>query len=738
VAASNNRGLARRPAILVLLAAVIGLTFAWYWRPSGEMDPAQFAGSASCKTCHPSQYSQWLESNHRHAMGSPSPEAVLGDFNNSELRYFGRTTRFFREGESFRVTTENQEGKLQTFSVAHTLGYSPLQQYLVDIGGGRLQALPFAWDTRERKDGGQRWFHLYPKEDLTPGHPLFWMRPLQNWNHMCGDCHTTGFVKNFSNGKFESRFTELGNGCESCHGPGSAHIEARQSARPDTGMESAIGILRKQQGQIDQCGACHARRVRLSDVSSHNGLEAMLQTWRPQLPQDGLYFVDGQIREEVFEIGSFLQSRMAAKGILCTDCHDPHTARLKTEGNGLCTQCHDMEVFDSTRHHFHMPGTAGAQCVDCHMPSRLYMVADLRRDHRFAIPRPDLSDTLGTPNPCVNCHAGRSNSWAADAVRKLMARNGSATLPETWATTAWQLNHEQTGATESLKKRVEDPALNAILKAALLASVKTPMPDSVAIARSQLSSSEPLVRLGAIQTIGMLPLPQRMPLLIDLARDPSRAVRLEVARLLAGTARSSLSAVQRDGLDAAIAEYRKVLTRDDDRAEGLTALAGLQMAEGDPEAAHASFEKALHQDDASLITLLNYADFHRAAGNDAEGERLLIRAASLYPESADVHLALGLLRVRQKRTAEAIPELARAAQISPDNSNYAYVYAVGLYSTGDVDAAFSVLARARTRFPTNAQIQGALQAYCADQKQNGALTGTRKAVSICAAGPGKG
>src|SRR4029453_15412884 len=108
-------------------------------------------------------------------------------------------------------------------------------------------------------------------------------------------------------------------------------------------------------------------RVRLRETSpADNFHEKMVETWRPVLPQTGLYFTDGQIRDEVFEIGSFLQSKMAAKGVLCTDCHDPHTARLKFEGNALCTQCHAAETFDSTEHHFHMPGTPGAQCVQCH------------------------------------------------------------------------------------------------------------------------------------------------------------------------------------------------------------------------------------------------------------------------------------------------------------------------------------------------------------------------------------
>ena len=182
-------------------------------------------------------------------------------------------------------------------------------------------------------------------------------------------------------------------------------------------------------------------------------------------------------------------------------------------------------------------------------------------------------------------------------------------------------------------------------------------------------------------------------------------------------------------MSAAIAEYRKWLSRDIDRAEALTALAGVQLAEGDTASAEVSFEKALQRDDTSLVTLLNYADFHRARGDDAKADMLLTRAVSLYPDSADVHLALGLLRVRQKRTAEAIPEMARAAQISPDNSNYAFVYAVGLYTTGEVDSAFSVLENARARFPTNVQIQNAIRGYCADQQAKGTLT--RKTGAIC-------
>jgi predicted CXXCH cytochrome family protein len=652
-------------------------------------------------------------------MEAATEDSVLADFNDAEFVYFGRKTRFFRDGQAFRVTTENAQGRPETFTIAYTLGYAPLQQYLVDIGGGRLQPLPFAWDARERREGGHRWFHLYPKENVAPKNPLFWMNPIQNWNHMCGDCHTTGFQKNFSGSanRFDSGWSELGNGCESCHGAGSAHIEARRAAAPGARVEDRLRPLRTLRDQIDQCGVCHARRVRLREASADGGLrETMLDTWRPQMPHDGLYFADGQIRDEVFEIGSFLQSKMSAKGVRCADCHDPHTAGLKAEGNTLCLQCHAPETFDTTRHYFHQPGTAGAQCVACHMPSRTYMVVDPRRDHRLAIPRPDLSDRLGTPNPCVQCHAGRSNTWAAQVVaRETAGRPGAHEFPLTLGAAAWPALREQTDAASSLRAFLDSTA-NPILKAAALESIRTPTTELLALAQGELNASEPLVRLSAASVFAALPPNERTPLLIGLARDPVRAVRFEVAPLLAGIDRTSLTSSQREGLDAAIDEYRDALNRDADRAESLSGLAALQLAAGDAASARGSFETALKRDPTSLTALVNFADFRRAQGEEFLSEVLLRRAEALYPEAADVHYALGLLLARAKRIPDAVTELALAAQLAPDDSNYAYVYGVSLYTAGRVDAALSVLAAARSRFPADARIGSALDAYCTEQR----------------------
>jgi predicted CXXCH cytochrome family protein len=682
---------------------------------------ARFVGSDACATCHQTQHAAWLESNHRHAMEAAGSASILGDFNDAELRYYGRPTRFFRDGDAYRITTENQQGEPQTFTIAYTLGYRPLQQYLVDTGGGRIQALPFAWDTREKKAGGQRWFHLYPDENVTPASPLFWMRPLQNWNHMCGDCHTTRFAKNFSDerGVFESHWSEVGNGCESCHGAGSAHVDAQKKTA--AAGEAEIHGLRNQAEQINQCGACHSRRVRLREPSPHErGVETMLETWQPQLPQDGLYFADGQIRDEVFEIGSFLQSRMAAKGVTCTDCHDPHSSRVRADGNALCTRCHSTETFDRAEHHFHEIGSAGAQCVSCHMPERTYMVIDPRRDHRFAVPRPDLSDRLAAPNACTSCHTNRTNAWATDVLRTRRERNNRTHPPaDTWGTLAFDAVREKQSGADVVNALTVVPSVAAaapISRAAVLGSISSLTADAVSALEAQLRASDGLIRLGAVRAAAMMPEPQRAQSLVDLLRDPTLAVRMAAASFLVATDRASLSPEQRSSLDAALREYRDGLRRDADRAEALAGLAALQAAEGDMAAARASFAKALQRDDTSLTLLLNYADFHRSEGNDAAAEPLLMRAVTLYPDAATARYALGLLRVRQRRLPDAVRELEKAVQLSPDDSRYAYVHAVSLYTTGEKGAALARLTDASRRFPANAEIPAAIQAYCAENR----------------------
>ena len=104
-----------------------------------------FTGSAACQGCHEKQHTLWRGSDHDLAMQLPHPDAVLGNFDNASFTYNGITTRFFRDGDKYMVNTDGEDGALQDFEVAYVFGYYPLQQYLLPLSRGRLQALSIAY-----------------------------------------------------------------------------------------------------------------------------------------------------------------------------------------------------------------------------------------------------------------------------------------------------------------------------------------------------------------------------------------------------------------------------------------------------------------------------------------------------------------------------------------------------------------------------------------------------------------
>ena len=174
-----------------------------------------------------------------------SDTTVLGDFRDRTFTHHGRTTRFFRRQGGFFVRTEGPDGREQDFAVTHTFGVHPLQQYLVALPGGRLQALGIAWDTRRQEEGGQRWYALYPDNPPRPGESIHWTGRDQNWNFMCAGCHSTGVVKNYdpASDRYRTRWAEISVGCEACHGPGAAHV-AWAGAKGRAGDPALTGAQR--------------------------------------------------------------------------------------------------------------------------------------------------------------------------------------------------------------------------------------------------------------------------------------------------------------------------------------------------------------------------------------------------------------------------------------------------------------------------------------------------------------
>jgi tetratricopeptide (TPR) repeat protein len=199
---------------------------------AGAEAGATYVGRAQCAACHAEETARWTGSHHDLAMQAATEATVLGDFNDATFEQFGVASRFYREDNAFMVRTDGPDGALRDYPIQYTFGVYPLQQYLIALPGGRLQALDIAWDSRPKEDGGQRWMHLHP-EDPVPHHDvLHWTGPNLNWNTMCADCHSTNLRKGYDadTDSYNTTWSEIDVSCEAgitcsdCHDPHSADL----------------------------------------------------------------------------------------------------------------------------------------------------------------------------------------------------------------------------------------------------------------------------------------------------------------------------------------------------------------------------------------------------------------------------------------------------------------------------------------------------------------------------------
>ncbi len=710
------------------MLAVLGLV-------AGPGDAAAgYVGAAACGQCHEKQVDAWRGSHHERAMQHANDETVLGDFKDAEFTYHDVTSRFYRRDGRFFVRTDGPDGRLNDYEIRYTFGVEPLQQYLIEFPDGRLQPLGIAWDSRPAAAGGQRWFHLYPEQHISHDDPLHWTGASQNWNYMCAECHSTALDRNYDAeaGRYATTWSEINVSCEACHGPGAAHVDwARQaksggasSAGDDSGL--ALSLARGGQwripdgadtavrgggsageAQVESCGRCHARRAPVFNDYRHG--QALLDTHRPQLLREGLYFADGQINDEVYVYGSFLQSRMHRQGVTCSDCHEPHSLQLRRPGNALCGGCHRSERYDTASHHFHAAGSEAAQCVACHMPARTYMVVDPRRDHSFRVPRPDLSVRLGTPNACAQCHQGRTDGWAEAAVKQWY---GDDRRREPHFGTA--VDAGRRGATDAEQRLIAlvsdttQPAIARATGAVLLGGHLSPL--SVPELAALLSDPDPLLRLSALEAIEGLPMRNRARLAAGLLKDPVRLVRAEAGRVLAG-GDELISEQDRDALQRALQEYIAGQGMNLDRPEALSNLGNVYLQLGRVEEAETAYQRAIALDPGFVPAYVNLADLMRAGDRDADAEQLLKLALSRQPRAGSLHYAYGLLLVRRKRLERALDELRRATELESNNARYLYVYAVALESAGRLNDALQALETAHAARPSDRDVLYALIAY---------------------------
>jgi predicted CXXCH cytochrome family protein len=461
--------------------------------------------------------------------------------------------------------------------------------------------------------------------------------------------------------------------------------------------------------EVETCGRCHARRGEFSE------------DWIPGRPLSdthavaplsrGLYQADGQMRDEVYNYGSFKQSRMFAAGVTCSDCHEPHSAKLRAPGAEVCSQCHAAEKYASVAHRHHEGVDPAPTCISCHMPARTYMVVDVRHDHGFRIPRPDLSATLGTPNTCNDCHTDKSADWAAGTIANWHGPNRKDFQDYAAAfRAAWDGGAD---ASARLAAVASNGATPAFARAGALAELHA-SPANLAIAETALADPDPMVRIGALDMIEGLSADELWRLASPLLSDPVRGVRIRAAALLAAVPAAAQPPADRERFAQAAAEFVAAQRLNADRPESRSALGTFYARQRRFADAEAEYKAALALSPHYVPASINLADLYRQAGRDGDGETALRTAIAATPEDAGLHHALGLVLTRLKKPDDALAELARAAALEPDRSRYAYVYAVGLNSAGRGAEALAVLKDNLAKHPDDRDTLLALVAFNRD------------------------
>ncbi|UMB54028.1 tetratricopeptide repeat protein [Lutibacter sp. A64] len=684
-----------------------------------------FIGSKNCIECHQTEYNEWMGSDHQLAMQLPTDSTVLGDFNNIKYTIYGVTSTFFKKDSLFMVNTQGPDGKYADFEVKYTFGVYPLQQYLVIFPKGSLQVLTPFWDSRSKEDGGQKWQHLYPDEFIASHDELNWGRALQNWNYMCAECHSTNVKKNYNpdTQAYNTTFDEINVSCEACHGPGDLHEKwAKDTLQNVENMGFVFDIMdrdpsrwiidpetakvtrskpRTSNMQVEWCGRCHSRRAQLTDEYIFG--KVLEHTHQIAYLDYPLYNDDGTNNDEDYVYGSFLQSKMYAKGVTCKDCHNVHSGELKGGKENVCFQCHMPSKYKTKEHHKHDENGTGASCISCHLPKITIMVVDPRSDHSMRIPRPDISVKTGAVNACNNCHTDKSNEWAAKEFKNWYG-NKYDTIPH-YGFAFHNIRTNKPDAQSDLNKVINDKDMaNIVVGTAIRFQDYNNNPLAFENLKMALASTSPLVRRAGLESLRSLSKQQQYKYALPLANDTVYGVRHMANSLIYDIPTTNLPTKQKQVVDKARKEYINQLLYWQDRSLGLSSIGVAAIGLGKLDQAEDYFKKAVALDTLNLIVKINYADLKRMQGKNEECISLLKEVIEIDKTFSMAYQALAFAYIRIGDKTKAFKTLETAKSVVKNDAQNHYYYAVMQNDLGNSEEAIKTITKALKEYPNNEQL----------------------------------
>ena len=675
-------------AVTILTVPLYLLIHTYGQSSDTKLDSAQYVGRQACIECHLNEYTQWTGSDHDLAMQPANDSTVLGNFNNQTIEYNGITHKLYRKDDKFFVYTDGENGEMEEFEVKYTFGYYPLQQYLVEFDKGRLQTLPLTWNSKDNA-----WYHManeiYKDEIIEHNNWLHWTNQAQNWNSMCADCHSTNLVKGYDvdHDSYNTTWNEIDVSCEACHGPASKHLEWAAKAEYARNEHNNYGLV-VQTSNIDNkqytdlCVRCHTRRGTVSDFKHSADI---YNHTIPNLPTGENYHIDGQILDEDYVYGSFTQSKMFMQNVQCNDCHDVHSTRRHFEDNRLCTQCHRADDYDTYNHHFHKnfgeQGNAviaddgvkfevgeGTRCINCHMPAQFYMGVDYRNDHSIRIPRPDLTQELGTPNACNQCHADKSTQWAIDYVNKWHGVG----RPYQYGLA---FKEAQTGSPKGFDDLVniyKDEVYPEIVRAIAVHYLGVYyQSQSKDILYTAINNFNGHIRYNALQSL-VVNDQNSLNKVLEMLSDNTKAIRIECATKLNTLQPDQIPVKYKKAYAKAQNEYLETLRYSADFPTGKFNLANYYYNTNQIDKAEEFFKRALKQDDQLHTIKINLALLYNSKGEHKKTDLLFKDYLKHMPEDGNTMFSYALFLSEQKRYDESMEYLLKAHKLSPKNSRIAY------------------------------------------------------------------